>query len=329
MNNKIFSAIATATLISAAINVASSNMAIANEANNKGITVTIEEAGVQSSQLPVASEYYVVDFSDQSGTSAFDKTNGNTTYSYSNDLEVKEANQWGGADGSKFITQAVLQSIRSYSISVNEDQKYFGFWWSAGDPYNVITFKNDGVDVASFKTADLVDFINSFDSENSSAYFGKPGYDGTETGHENEPYSFVNVFFNGDSAYDEIVVATMTEGGAAFESDNHTFSAVKQTPRGNPLPNLAPIANNDTATTSIYSSVTIDVLENDTDPDNDELTIHSVENVIGGQAKIENNKIVYTAGSIEGEFSFTYTVQDEYGKTDSATVSINVTAVAD
>lgn len=327
MNIKIFQTIVTTALVSA-FSAAVSPAAIATQ-TDEGITVTIEASEVQSSQLPDTSQYYVIDFSDQSGTDAFNKTNGSTTYSYSNDLEVKEANQWGGAGGSKFITQAELQSIRSYSISVSEAQKYFGFWWSAGDPYNVITFKNDGVDVASFKTADLVSFINSTATVDSSAYLGNPAYTGTESGHENEPFSFVNVFFNGDSAYDEIVVASVTEGGAAFESDNHTFSAVEQTQRGNPLPNLAPIANNDTATTSIYGSVTIDVLKNDTDPDNDELAIHSIENIIGGRAEIKDNKIIYTAGSTKGEFSLTYTVKDEYGKTDSATVLITVLAAAD
>lgn len=329
MNHKILNTTIVTTLVLSSVGTINSAKAVANESNSRGITVTIEAPTIQSSQLPNPSEYYVIDFEDLSGTNAFSKTNSNTTYSYSNDLEVKNANQWGGANGSKFITQERLESIRSYSISVSEDQKYFGFWWSAGDPYNVITFKNDGADVASFKTADLVNFIDNSGVVNTSAYKGNPAYNGDKTGHLREPFSFVNVFFNDSSAYDEIVVATITEGGSAFESDNHTFSAVQQTIRGEVIPNTAPVANDDRAITSIFGSVTIDVLANDTDPDGDDITLTSIDSKFGGDAKIEDNKIVYTAGSTPGEFSLTYTIQDEYGKTDSGTVIITVFAAAD
>lgn len=93
--------------------------------------------------------------------------------------------------------------------------------------------------------------------------------------------------------------------------------------------NLSPIANDDTASTTILNSVTIDVLANDTDPDGDNKTISQIHTVVGGSAVIENNKIVYTAGSIPGEFSLTYTVEDEYGATDVGTVYITVTASPD
>ena len=204
--------------------------------NSTGVVVSIEAPEVQTSQLPNSNEYFVVDFDDQnSGTEGFSKSNGTTIYEYSSNLEVKTANQWGGAGGSKFITQESISSVRSYTIKINEDQKYFGFWWSAGDPYNKITFKKDGQEVAVFKTEDLVDFINSSGVDNTDDYYGNPAYSGEQTGHTNEPYSYVNVFFN-EQAYDEIVVATLSEGGSAFESDNHTFSALTQYVRGEELP---------------------------------------------------------------------------------------------
>lgn len=230
--------IITATLVWSSILAVNSTKAVANETNNNAITVTIEAPTIQSSQLPNPAEYYVIDFNDLSGTGGFSKTNNTTTYTYSNDLEVKSANQWGGANGSQFITQAELESARSYSININKDQKYFGFWWSAGDPYNVITFKNNGEDVAFFKTSDLVYFINNSGVVNTSSYKGNPAYSGNDIGHLNEPFSFVNVFFNDSNAYDEIIVTTMAVDSAAFESDNHTFSAISQTPRGQALPEV-------------------------------------------------------------------------------------------
>ena len=153
-------------------------------------------------------------------------------------------------------------------------------------------------------------------------------YDNVQTVHQTEPFSFVNVFFNDDSTFDEIIVTT-DANHSAFESDNHTFSSIQQPIRGKVIPNTAPIANDDTATVGILNSVTIDVLANDTDPDGDETIVTSIDSIFGGSGAIEDNKIVYTAGSIPGEFSLTYTVQDAYGKTDSGTVVITVTAFPD
>lgn len=325
MNQKIFK-ILTSSILLAGLGIATS----AEKALSNGITVTIEAPEIQSSQLPNSNEYFVVDFENQNGTNSFNVTNNNTTYSYSSDLEVKSANQWGGANGSKFITQKVLESIRSYKLTVSEEQKYFGFWWSAGDPYNQITFKNDGEEVASFKTSDLVNFINDSGTVNTESYKGNPAYNGEQTGHLNEPFAFVNVFFNQDTAYDEIIVATLTEGGSAFESDNHTFSAIAQEIRGEVIPNGAPVANSDSATTSILSTITIDVLANDTDPEGDELTLTGVNAAFsGGQAVIEDNKIVYTAGNVPGGFSLSYTVEDEKGKSSEGTVELTVIAAPD
>jgi hypothetical protein len=324
MNYKLLKTLFSATLIAGLGLIVCSEATLADNADSKkGIRVTIDKAGDQTSKIPNSVEYFVVDFENQNGTSSFTSTNGSTTYSYSNDLEVKAANQWGGANGSKFITQAELKSIRSYKINVNKDQKYFGFWWSAGDAYNKITFKNNGKIIAVFKTADLVDFINEADSINAPDYYGNPAYNGADTGHLEEPFSYVNVFFNEDS-YDEIVVSSMTEGGSAFESDNHTFSPIKLDPWGKEVPNLDPVANDDTAATTIFNSVTIDVLANDSDPDQDELFIDSVTNVTGGTATIKNNKIVYTAGAKIGEFSLDYTARDGSGNTGAGKVLIDV-----
>lgn len=94
-------------------------------------------------------------------------------------------------------------------------------------------------------------------------------------------------------------------------------------------PNATPIAQDDTATTTILNSVTIDVLANDTEPDGDGKSIASIDSIFGGNAVIEDNKIIYTAGSMVGEFSLSYSVEDDYGNSDSGTVVINVTAYSD
>ncbi|MEL6440523.1 MAG: Ig-like domain-containing protein [Cyanobacteria bacterium J06621_8] len=319
--------------------------------NAAGIIVSIEAPTIQSSQLPNPEEYYVVDFNDQStGTEGFERTNGTTTYTYGSNLEVQNANQWGGAGGSKFITQENISSIRSYTISLNEDQKYFGFWWSAGDPFNKITFKKDGQKVAEFKTKDLVDFIKSSGVDNTEEYYGNPAYNGNQTGHLREPFSFVNVFFK-QGVYDEIEVATLTEGGSAFESDNHTFSAVSQEPTGEILPNATTSAAiDDSITTDEDSSMTSNILENDVNPKNDlvitKIEINGTEYQIGNEITLESGalltveadgKVTYdpnnkfenltTADSITD--NFTYTVRDSNGNIDAADVTLEILGVAD
>lgn len=333
MKSKIYKIIARSAILSASIIAAISDVAIADETNSRGITVTIEAPEVQSTLLLDASQYYVIDFEDQSGANTFSKTNGSTTYSYSGDLQVKDSNEFGGANVSKFITQnqnSLGEFLQSYQLTVNEDQKYFGFWWSAGDPYNEITFKNDGVTVASFRTEDLVNFIDSSGVVTTVDYLGNPNsvYNTVESNHKTQPFSFVNVFFNDDSVYDEIIV-TSDYGNSAFESDHHTFSAIKQAIRGTVVLNNAPVANDDIAATTIYNSIVIDALGNDTDGDGDPITLTSIDSIFGGNAVIEDNKIVYTADSTPGEFSLTYTVLDDFGKTDSGNVTITVTAFPD
>ena len=94
--------------------------------------------------------------------------------------------------------------------------------------------------------------------------------------------------------------------------------------------NNPPIANKDIATVNILNTITIDALANDTDEDGDELSLAGINATFsGGQAVIEDNKIVYTAGAVPGGFSLTYTVQDARGETSKGTVEINVVASAD
>jgi gliding motility-associated-like protein len=71
--------------------------------------------------------------------------------------------------------------------------------------------------------------------------------------------------------------------------------------------------------------ITIDVLENDSDEDNDhsDLIITSVSSPSIGSTTIENNQIVFQPSGMEsGEVIFTYVIQDTDGLTDEASVTI-------
>ncbi len=76
---------------------------------------------------------------------------------------------------------------------------------------------------------------------------------------------------------------------------------------GTIIANAAPIVTNDTALLAANSSVLIDVLGNDSDPNNDVLTILSMNPPAVGTAVVESGKIRYTAAATAGQFTFAYT----------------------
>ena len=92
-----------------------------------------------------------------------------------------------------------------------------------------------------------------------------------------------------------------------------------------------PVAVNDYADTDENTSVTISVLDNDTDPDNDALTVTDVTNGQYGTVVINNdNTITYTPNeNFSGSDTFSYTVSDGNGGEDTANVTIGVKPVQD
>jgi len=95
--------------------------------------------------------------------------------------------------------------------------------------------------------------------------------------------------------------------------------------------NDAPDAVDDTAETNEDETVTIQVLDNDTDVDGDDLSITSFEVVSGGGSVSESNgDLVYVpADDYSGEATLSYTMSDSHGATDTATVTVTVNAVND
>mgnify|MGYP003111210448 CR=1 FL=1 len=95
--------------------------------------------------------------------------------------------------------------------------------------------------------------------------------------------------------------------------------------------NDAPVAVADSVTVNEDSSVTINVLANDTDPDNgDTLSIASVSNAQNGTVEIQNNQLIYTPyANFHGTDSISYVVSDAAGATSTASVDITVAPVAD
>jgi hypothetical protein len=136
--------------------------------------------------------------------------------------------------------------------------------------------------------------------------------------------AFEDLQGGGDKDYNDIVFAI--DIGAA------NLAQIPTAPQ-----NLAPIAVNDTANTPYGTAVTVNVLSNDSDPENQPLTLSSLNSVStpngatsvttnnGGTAAISSGKVLYTPKSgFFGTDSFTYTIKDIYQVTNTATVNVTV-----
>lgn len=90
-------------------------------------------------------------------------------------------------------------------------------------------------------------------------------------------------------------------------------------------------ANDDTATTDEDTPVDINVLFNDTEPDGDTLTVTAASDPANGTTSINPDKTVRYTPDLNyfGSDSFTYTIDDGHGGTDTATVNVTVNAVND
>ena len=122
---------------------------------------------------------------------------------------------------------------------------------------------------------------------------------------------------NGGS-YTVSVTAADGQGGAVTRSFVWTVT------------NPAPLAANDTATTSEDQPVTIPVLANDSDPDGDALRVTAASAPNGRVIINEDGTITYEpAPNFHGTDTITYTISDGQGGTSTATVTVTVAAVND
>jgi hypothetical protein len=86
-----------------------------------------------------------------------------------------------------------------------------------------------------------------------------------------------------------------------------------------------PVAADDTTTTTADTPIDVQVLSNDTDADNDPLAVIAVTQPANGSVVNHDSYVTYTPGAAyTGTDSFTYTITDGNGGTDTATVTVTV-----
>ncbi len=93
-------------------------------------------------------------------------------------------------------------------------------------------------------------------------------------------------------------------------------------------PNQAPTASDDAVVAVPWQEVVIPVLANDSDPDGDPLRIVNVTQPQHGSVTMGESEIVYRRASNDGfaTDSFTYTIEDAFGKSATARVTVRLLA---
>ncbi len=160
-------------------------------------------------------------------------TKGAITGTYTG-VQVLKADQYGGAGGTG--QYAVTFSSSGYSLDLSSTIKggvnYFGYWLSALDHGNQVTFYSKGKLLFTFDPSDVVAAVGAH--ANAGQYYGNPNstFAGQNRG---EPYIFLD-FFNDKGSFDKIVFAENPQQGG-YESDNHTVGhfLTKGTGTGVPL----------------------------------------------------------------------------------------------
>ena len=94
--------------------------------------------------------------------------------------------------------------------------------------------------------------------------------------------------------------------------------------------NNAPVGAEDNITTREDTNITIDLLANDSDKENDSLTITNLTQPTNGSATVKDNKVLYSPdANYNGEDSFTYKPYDGIAYGATVTVNVKVTPVND
>lgn len=198
-------------------------------------TATFSVTGVENfDEQPV--QAYPQSFDTTFGTSGAGSTISGT-YASANGagVQINAADQYGGSGGTG--NYIVAFSNTPYTLTLSSDisggVNYFGFWLSALDAGNFVTFYgSNGSKLFTFNPQDVINAVQA--TATPGEYYGNPnsnflGKDG------DEPFIFLNFF---DTSGSFTKVSFNENGGGGYESDNHTVGHYLTMGQGTIIPLL-------------------------------------------------------------------------------------------
>lgn len=275
--------------------------ASASDAENDPLTYTIV-GGADAASFVVNASSGALSFVSAPDFEAPSDQGGNNVY----DVTLRVADASSSTDQAVAVTVSNLNEVPVWlsgtSVSVAENETATGYVASASDPEgDAKTYSiGGGADAAAFS-------ING--SSGALSFISAPDFEAPTDSGGNNVYNVTLRVSDGSLAADRSVAITVTD-------------VAEQT-------NQPPVAVNDTDTAPIGSAKFLYVLTNDSDPDGDPLTITNVSLPSQGNAVIQNSGALYwiqytSYPFASGADSFTYTVSDGNGGTDTATVQLTL-----
>ena len=160
-------------------------------------------------------------------TSSLKTSIGTFGFSPTAPMAIVAPDVFGGAYNTDYLSLGAESGTATpVSLQLNTPATYFGFWWSAGDSNNGITFYYNNTRVGRISTLDLVKLLNSDNGLVTAingaqyvkgAYYGNPNNGGDST----EPFAYVNIFAKG-TAFNRIVFDNSGSTGTGLEMDNQS-----------------------------------------------------------------------------------------------------------
>jgi len=162
---------------------------------------------------------------------------------------IQAADQFGGANNTQYMAFGSQSNTSgAVTINLNGSYNYLGFWLSAADANNGVTFYSNGTAFARFSTSNIVSLLSGSTvtalngtTYNSSSYFGNPTAGPNKGADGSEPFVYVEFF--SATAFNEVVLDNSGTTGTGFESDNYTVDAGSLSAPGTDVPvgSFAPV----------------------------------------------------------------------------------------
>ena len=209
-------------------------LGLAGAAQADTFKVTYEAPGVQESQAGFSfSGVERFDGRAVGNNQSFDTDfgTGDVITGHYSGVDVVGANQYGGAGGNTNFASTSTGAGYTLTLSTDDERgiNYFGFWLSALDGGNSLSFWRGDENLFAFNTSDVLTLLGG-----NSDYWGNPN-DADPRRNSGEPYVFLN-FYDLNGNFDKVIFSETPQVGG-YESDNHTVGFFTQQ-SGTPVPGV-------------------------------------------------------------------------------------------